>query len=164
MARSHPVDRHPREGAPAPLLERLIDEAPDVPVEAEPFRVLDRRGLAESVRRGIEWLLSTRAPVAAAQLIVGQRTTLDYGVPDYGTFTAHGQVGMDRLARQVEAAITAFEPRLQGPRVSIAMAGVPVAVWTLTLTGTLMSGTICAPFQFETRLTQAARRGAEGTP
>lgn len=162
MTISDTLDRRPCKGAPVPLFERLIDDAPQTAVEVAPFRALDHHGLAGSVCQSLEWLLSTRAPVAAAELVVGQRTTLDYGVPDFGTVAAHGKPGMDRLARQIEAAINAYEPRLKAVRVAIALAGTPVATWTLTLTADLVSGDIQAPFQFETRLTQAARRLSAG--
>ena len=87
------------------------------------MRTLDRRGLRESVRRELEQLFNTRCPVPAHSLAGRLRTVIDYGIPDFSTFSARNVNDRGRLAVILEQAIASYEPRLANVRVEIT--GVP---------------------------------------
>ena len=102
-----------------PLLDRLIDDAPDAkqdpPLSAAEALALLRR----SVRRDIESLLNSRRrwrswPGGYEELAL---SPIGYGISDFaaGAFNDPGQ--RDRLCRQIEDTIQRFEPRLAQVRV-----------------------------------------------
>ena len=55
-------------GGPVPLFDRLVDRPDLTSDEEKATRVLDREGVLESVRKELENLLNTRAPVEATKL------------------------------------------------------------------------------------------------
>src|SRR6266571_3278353 len=102
-----------------PLFDRLVDRDPFLRREVRPMRTLDRRGLKESVRRELEQLFNTRCPVPAHRLTIRERSVIDYGIPDFSTFSARRFEDRARLADVLRRAIEAFEPRLANVRVRI---------------------------------------------
>lgn len=104
------------------VFDRLIDDDPQSSHEAPMSRAESIERLKESVRRDIEWLLNTRrtpdtAPDALEEL---QRSLYHYGLPDTTSMSRDSVETRSRLARLVEQAITLFEPRLAGVRVTLA--------------------------------------------
>ena len=105
--------------AQLPLLDRLIDDAPDVqrdaPLSAAEAVALLRRG----VRRDIEALLNARRRwrswrqgyTELAQSPVG------YGITDFAAGAFNDPAERDRLRVQIEQTIRRFEPRLAQVRV-----------------------------------------------
>lgn len=71
---------------------------------------LDREALADSVRSELMRLLNTRR--AAANMTLPQ-TLLDYGIADWSSLQASNSDDRRRMTREIRAAITQFEPRLQ---------------------------------------------------
>lgn len=114
--------RHHAE-ARRPLFDRLVDEAPwrrhDLAAGPEGrrtvHRALDREGLLESVRLELERLFAVRSPLLAHQLEnpEHERTVVDYGLPDLGSFAAANPEDRQRLAAILRATVEAYEPRLQ---------------------------------------------------
>lgn len=106
-------------GARALLFERLFDDEPHVPAEPRPLRHYDEAGLRESIQRELERLLNTRRgpkpPHPAAR-----GTVLAYGVPDRVVESASGVRDQERLVRDIEGAVQAFEPRLEEVVVTVA--------------------------------------------
>jgi type VI secretion system protein ImpF len=102
-----------------PLFDRLVDRDPSLRAEVRPMRTLDRRGLRESVRRELEQLLNTRCPVPAHHLAGRPRTVIDYGIPDFSTFSARSFADRQRLADILRQAVETYEPRLGRVRVTI---------------------------------------------
>lgn len=102
-----------------PLLERLVDEDISTSREQQPLRTLDVESLRESVRRELSRLLNTRCPPVEREGALQQRTTVNYGIPDFSPLSASNAGDMAKLAAGVEAAIQAFEPRLNSPRVTM---------------------------------------------
>jgi type VI secretion system protein ImpF len=103
-----------RQRAQLPLLDRLIDDAPDVardaPVSLTEAVVLLRR----SVRRDIEALLNARRrwrswPEGYDQLAV---SPVGYGITDFAAGAFNDPAERDRLRSQIEQTIRRFEPRL----------------------------------------------------
>lgn len=102
-----------------PLFDRLVDRDPSLRSEVRPMRTLDRRGLRESVRRELEQLFNTRCPIPAHRLAGRPRTVIDYGIPDFSTFSARSFADRQRLAGILKNAIEVYEPRLGQVKVLI---------------------------------------------
>lgn len=120
--------RRPRRGsqdqAPRvqlPLLDRLIDDAPDTLREA-PMSLGDAENtLKNSVRRDLEALLNARhrwrsLPARYAEL---PTSLLGYGISDFASGAFNDAEQRDRLRSEIEQAIRQFEPRLTGVRVAL---------------------------------------------
>jgi len=105
--------------AQLPLLDRLIDDAPDVerdpPISAAEAVAILRR----SVRRDIEALLNARRrwrswPDGYTELAV---SPIGYGISDFSAGAFNDPAQRDRLRSQIETMIRRFEPRLAQVRV-----------------------------------------------
>lgn len=117
-------DRVRRVGAPPPraqlpLLDRLIDEAPerehDTPLSAGEVMT----GLRRSVQRDLEQLLNARRrwrswPEGYAELAA---SPLGYGIPDCTAGSFNDQREREALRAEIEATIRRFEPRFLSVRV-----------------------------------------------
>src|SRR5436309_13543904 len=102
-----------------PLFDRLVDRDRFLRRELRPMRTLDRRGVKESVRHELEQLFNTRCPIPAHRLAGRVRTVIDYGVPDFSTFSARNQDDWGRMADILRRAIEVYEPRLAQVRVVV---------------------------------------------
>ncbi len=103
-----------------PLLDRLIDDAPDTlrdrPLPASEAMVVLRR----SVRRDLEALLNARRrwrswPSALSELDV---SPIGYGISDFSAGAFNDPNRRDELRLEVEETIRRFEPRLTNVRVA----------------------------------------------
>lgn len=109
-------------GAPvqATVLDRMIDDDPDVRVEPPRNLRQSLRDLKASIRRDLENLLNTRLrckpwPKGLDQL---DRSLLSYGVPDLtGASLASANARRDFL-RTIEAAIRRCEPRFKSVKLT----------------------------------------------
>jgi type VI secretion system protein ImpF len=101
----------------SPLFDRLVDGDP-FEAEARPLRTLDRAGLRQSVRRELELLFNTRSQLPAHRIPL-QRSVIDYGIPDFGTFSPRNPDDRDLLADTLRRTASAYEPRLSEIRVHI---------------------------------------------
>jgi type VI secretion system protein ImpF len=124
------VDRRPdskradihRKSAPRvqlPLLDRLIDDAPDH-LEDPPLSAADGMDrLRAAVRRDMEALLNARRPWRPVPDHYPALLTspLTYGIPDVMAATLADPRRRDGLRAQIEDAIRRFEPRFAAVRV-----------------------------------------------
>ena len=138
----------PVPGARPLLFDRLVDDDPLAPYEAEPHRTLDAAGLRRSVAAELERMLNTRAPLPADQLAGRRRSTVDYGIPDLSHFWPGAGGSQAELARLIEETITAFEPRLIAPRVAIIPGVERRESMVVEITGKLAIGTVMQPVTF----------------
>jgi type VI secretion system protein ImpF len=105
--------------AQLPLLDRLIDDAPDVERDP-PLSAADAiAALRRSVRRDIEALLNARRrwrswPEGYSELAT---SPVGYGITDFAAGAFNDPAQRDRLRDQVERTIRRFEPRLAEIRV-----------------------------------------------
>lgn len=104
-----------------PLLDRLLDADPSAPVDHAPTQPMAIEAMRHAVRRDVEALLNARrrrVPLPAG-LTELQVSPLGYGVPDptAGSFTT--EEAREALAREVEATLRRFEPRLTGISVTV---------------------------------------------
>lgn len=96
------------------VLDRLIDEEPRESAEAPLQRSKSLAKLKAALRRDLEWLLNSRQPVDPVPEDCPEllRSVYNYGLPDITSGNLISVDGRARLMRAVEAALTAFEPRL----------------------------------------------------
>src|ERR1700681_3383578 len=103
--RRRPQDQVPR--VQLPLLDRLIDDAPDASREA-PLSFADAENtLRSSVRRDLEALLNSRRrwrsiPARYAEL---PSSLLGYGISDFASGAFNDAQQRDRLRAEIEQAI-----------------------------------------------------------
>jgi type VI secretion system protein ImpF len=118
--RSGGGEREPR--AQLPLLDRLIDDAPDVardpPLSAGETAAILRR----SVRRDLEALLNARRrwrswPAGYRELEI---SPVGYGISDFAAGAFNDPEQREQLRAGVEQTIRRFEPRLARIRVTLA--------------------------------------------
>ena len=97
-----------------PLLDRLIDDAPDREQDASVSLAEAAALLRRSVRRDIEALLNARRrwrswPEGYDELAV---SPVGYGITDFAAGAFNDPAERDRLRAQIEQTIRRFEPRL----------------------------------------------------
>jgi type VI secretion system protein ImpF len=103
-----------RQRAQLPLLDRLIDDAPDVDRDALVSLAEAVALLRRSVRRDIEALLNARRrwrswPEGYDELAL---SPVGYGITDFAAGVFNDPAQRDRLRAQIEETIRRFEPRL----------------------------------------------------
>ncbi len=103
------------------VLDRLIDEEPDVQTETERTRSQKLRDLKLSVRRDLEQLLNTRiclreVPEDCEQVLT---SVLNYGIPDFGGAAMGSRDQQEILRSRVEEVIRRFETRFKRVRVEL---------------------------------------------
>ena len=119
-ARDAVVQRLPLR-AQLPLLDRLIDEAPekahDLPITASEAMSILRR----SVHRDIETLLNSRRLWLSWEARFKELSVspLNYGIPDCAGGRFHGPGQQEVLRREIEDTIRRFEPRFKSVRVTM---------------------------------------------
>jgi type VI secretion system lysozyme-related protein len=150
-------------GASPLLFERLVDPRFTPAMSAgsrtsnAPTRLHTIEDLSASIARELEDLFNTRTPLPIDGLERRQkRTAIDYGIPDLSAFPLGEHEAVQRLARHIEEAVLAFEPRLQEPAVAILpdprSAGAMIAV----IRGTVRLEKMRVPVSFEMKLPGAS--------
>jgi type VI secretion system protein ImpF len=103
------------------VLDRLIDNEPDVSTEPAWRQSLSLREFERSVLRDLESLLNTRqtrTDLPADMPNAGQ-SVLTYGLPDFSSCSVGNAEERERLRMAVQQAIQRFEPRLRDIRVTL---------------------------------------------
>jgi type VI secretion system protein ImpF len=104
-----------------PLLERLIDDAPDRERDPPMASAEAMHQLRQSVRRELEALLNARrrwrSPPRELTELPG--SPAGYGIPDFAAGVFNNQGERDRLRLEIEATIRRFEPRFLSVRVHL---------------------------------------------
>ena len=147
-------DPKPIVGGRALLFERLVDEDPrSQEAEARPFRAHDTRALRESVRRELSRLLNTRCHVPTHLLAGEERGVVNYGLPDFSSFSSLSGDDCNRLGALVAGAVAAFAPRLRVVRVEARRAEAAhdrtVLLW---VEAALAVGAVPEPISFRVRV------------
>lgn len=105
----------PQERLQPALLDRLIDDEPDKPVESREARLITVRRLRAAVLRDLEWLFnSTRisgTELDPVEFPHAARSTLSFGLPALAGNTASG-IDVGLLESQIRESIIDFEPRM----------------------------------------------------
>lgn len=103
------------------ILDRLMDDEPDVRLDPPATRAASFRQFKNGVRRDLEWLLNTRqnpnpAPREFKELF---RSLYNYGLPDISSISRQSTHEQRRLLQALEQALMAYEPRILGVNVSL---------------------------------------------
>ena len=106
-----PMAPKTHDSARTPLFERLVDADPDSQKENRPSRTLDRHQLKESVRQGLEHLLSTRCFIPEEDWNQRERTVIDYGIPDFAALSPKSPRDRKHIGKVLQRIIPTFEPR-----------------------------------------------------
>jgi type VI secretion system protein ImpF len=103
------------------LLDRLLDDEPDVSREAPRRRQQVLREMKESVRRDLQDLLNTRARCRPwpANLKELERSLLSYGLPDFIGANLSLARAREELPRLLETIIRQHEPRFKTVKVQL---------------------------------------------
>ena len=103
------------------VLDRLIDDEPEVTREPPISRMKSLRQLKQSVKRDLEWLLNTRrlADEIPEHLKEVQHSVAAFGLPDFTSANVASLADQNRVRRMVQAAIEAFEPLLRDVTVTV---------------------------------------------
>jgi type VI secretion system protein ImpF len=105
----------------SPLLDRLIDDAPDQARDAAISAADTMVALRNSVRRDLEALLNARRrwrswPAHMTQLAT---SPIGYGIPDFASGAFSDAQRREELRLEIEATIRRFEPRFLSVRVHL---------------------------------------------
>jgi len=102
------------------LLDRLIDDEPDLQVEPPWREGQVIRELKRSLRRDLEDLLNARRPLDDLPEEYRQLadSLANYGLPDLQSFEIREKHELQHLCRLIEECIRSFEPRLQNVQVT----------------------------------------------
>jgi len=104
------------------LLDRLLDDDPQVSKEPVTSRIQDLRAYEGAVARDLEALLNSRHETLEelpSEFVEVNRSLVTYGLPDLTSLSLLSQDDRNRIRRAVEQAITVFEPRLLRVRVAL---------------------------------------------
>lgn len=101
------------------LLDRLTDEAPQLPADPPVTRDASVRAFRDGVQRDLAWLLNTRRSIVPLPPGCGElaRSVHEFGLPDMTTVPVGSKRGREQLVAALQDAIERFEPRLGAPRV-----------------------------------------------
>jgi type VI secretion system protein ImpF len=103
------------------VLDRLLDYDPRESREAPRSRSASLRELRQSVRRDLEWLLNTRTRPNLPEegLEEARRSVAWYGLRDLTGVAAKSQQEQNRLKKELESAISVFEPRFLDVKITL---------------------------------------------
>lgn len=105
----------------APLLDRLIDDAPDQERDPVLSAADSMVALRVSVRRDLEALLNARRRWRSVPPRMTQLATspLNYGIPDFASGAFNDARRREELRLEIEDTIRRFEPRFLSVRVQL---------------------------------------------
>jgi type VI secretion system lysozyme-like protein len=135
-----------RQGARVLLFDRLVDTEPASSKEARPLRILDKKGLKDSVRRELGRLLNTRCPIPLAP--AQERTVINYGIPDFSALSPQNSEHRSRLESWIREAIVSYEPRLVNVKVTVEAPGKDQRSLSATVEAGLQLESIREPVAF----------------
>jgi type VI secretion system protein ImpF len=108
--------------AQLPLLDRLLDDAPDQEHDRALSNIEVLNRLREAVRRDLQSLLNARRRWRSWPANLRELTTspVGYGLPDFSSGAFGDPVRREMLRREVEDTIRRFEPRFLSLKVHLA--------------------------------------------
>jgi type VI secretion system protein ImpF len=95
-----------------PLFDRLV-----TPQEGLLTRRMEVSEIRDSIQRSLQALVASRSPRSLERYLSSALTTLDWGVPDFGSLSPTTEADRRLMSKVIEKAITSFEPRLRDPHV-----------------------------------------------
>jgi type VI secretion system protein ImpF len=104
------------------ILDRLMDDEPEVSREPLPNRFQNLSQLKKAVARDLEALLNTRQEIleeVSPEFIEVSRSLVTYGLPDFSSSSVLNTNDRNRIRRALEQAVATFEPRFERVRVHL---------------------------------------------
>jgi len=103
------------------ILDRLLDDEPEITVEADKNRHQQMRELHNSVRRDLQNLLNTRYRIIAPPEEFKQleNSLLNYGLPDLATVNIADSEKKKNFTRLLEKILRTYEPRFKAVKVML---------------------------------------------
>lgn len=146
--------------AQLPLFDRLLDADPQAPEALPPTPAETLERLHFAVSRDLEWLLNARRRRVPLPELLNElpRSILNYGIPDPASGAYAVPEQRQALAREIEATIRRFEPRLS--KVSVSLIGHDEAAGgtlKLKVDAELHADPVYEPVSFETLLEPISR-------
>ena len=146
--------------AQLPLLDRLLDADPGAPEMPPPTAAEALERLHAAVRRDLESLLNARRRRRPLPALLSELTSsiINYGIPDPASGAYAVPEQRAALAREVEATIRRFEPRLT--KVSVGLVGQDDGLGGtlhLKVDAVLRADPVPEPVSFETLLEPVTR-------
>ena len=148
----------PEDNVRAALFDRLIDLEPEIPGEPRPLRTMNASERYMSVMQELNRLLNSRCPLTVDQLKDRERTTIDYGVPDFSAFNPQSLDDQNLLAKNVKDTISVYEHRLQNVRVKIEEFVDDKKALYVNVEGTLAFETVREPVSFPLVITEKGEK------
>lgn len=101
------------------ILDRLLDNEPDITVETNKHRQQYNRDLHNSVRRDLQNLLNTRYRMIAPpdEFTQLENSLLNYGLPDLATVNITDTEKKKSFTRLLEKTLRTYEPRFKAVKV-----------------------------------------------
>jgi type VI secretion system lysozyme-like protein len=136
------------------LFDRLMTrEAEDNPATILPtVQTYGEDELRASIGEQLHWLLNTRVPIDYRTLDErtrrGERSTVDYGLPDLTVYPFDDPEGRARLCAHLEQTIAIYEPRLLRPAVTLSQIASPSDGLAAEVAGAIRIGLAEAPVIF----------------
>jgi type VI secretion system lysozyme-like protein len=136
------------------LFDRLMArEAEDDPATTlPPVKTYGEEELRASIGEQLQWLLNTRVPIDYHTLDErtrrGERSTVDYGLPDLTVYPLEDSEGRARLRAHLEQTIAIYEPRLLAAVVTLSRIASRKQVLVAEVAGAIRIGLIEAPVVF----------------
>ncbi len=145
--------RERQENIQGSILDRLIDDEPDVSTEPLHSRGVSMREVEKSLLRDLENLLNTRRnimepPAAYSEL---NRSLYTYGLRDYTAENPNNPMVIQDLRREIAQSVALFEPRLRNVVVQID-AGRERRELLFRISGTMVVESFAEPVAFDIQL------------
>ncbi len=134
------------------ILNRLIDYEPEISGESVQHRLPDFEQMKRTVVKDLERLLNTKSqilPVPSSCTETGSSLFV-YGLKDFTSQNPKSPSTRHQLSRDMERAITKFEPRLRNVTVRIDTPALGERDIQLRITGLLVLDPITEPVTFDT--------------
>ncbi|VAW90998.1 Uncharacterized protein ImpF [hydrothermal vent metagenome] len=105
----------------ASILDRLLDDEPQISVDADTNKYHKLKNLRNSVRRDLENLLNTRHRIIEPAEELGQLelSLLNYGLPDLATVNMSDLDKKQQFIDNFESILRDYEPRFKSVKVSL---------------------------------------------
>ncbi|WP_022665665.1 type VI secretion system baseplate subunit TssE [Desulfospira joergensenii] len=136
----------------ASILDRLLDDDPKTIQEPSLYRVLSEKQILDNVIRDIENLLNTRcSPIdIPAPFKNLKRSLIRYGISDFSVENPGTSTVRQKLCKEIETAISVFEPRLKKPVVRIERENHDKRKLFFRISGILVMEPLSEPVSFDT--------------
>ena len=136
----------------ASILDRLLDDDPKVSQEPSRQRIMSEKQILNSVIRDIENLLNTRCspidiPVPFKTL---KNSLIRYGISDFSVENPGTSQVRQKLCREIETALSVFEPRLKQPMVRVERETQKTRKLFFRISGILVMEPLSEPVSFDT--------------